>query len=261
MDVEQTETQDPEQDGKLVPPYFAFKTLINQLDSMKERGIPARIDRSFLIGMAGAGQTQFMTGMRSLGLMDAAGSVDPKLAALANASVTERKRLLCEILRDRYAKAVELGKTNATTGQLVELWKDEYGATGDTARKGISFYLQAAAYAGDVPVSKLFTTPKVTSSGTRRRRPNGGGKPGGGAVDPSSTPPPPDPLAGARDLHPALAGVLIELPRRGRGWTQEQRDRFLKMFEMAVDFTIPVQNEPDDEFDDAPDAGGDDHED
>lgn len=72
--------------------------------------------------MSGAGQAQYITGLRSLGLIDANGSVSPRLTAMVTGSVAERKRLLREALEARYAKAIALGKTNATTGQLVELF-------------------------------------------------------------------------------------------------------------------------------------------
>ncbi len=52
--------------SKQAPPYFAYKTFLNQADLMKEKGIPKRIDRSFLLGMSGAAQTQYIAGMRSL---------------------------------------------------------------------------------------------------------------------------------------------------------------------------------------------------
>jgi hypothetical protein len=209
---------------------------------MKKRGIPNRVDRTFLTGMSGAGQTQFIAGLKSLGLIDAAGSVQPRLKEMANGTAEDRQRILGDVLKDRYPEAVELGKTNATTGELVEVFR-KYGVTGDTARKAIAFYLQAAKFAGNVPVSPLFQTPKVTASGTgtRKRRAKvetetDGTANGSGAGDQRHDTP--NPLVA--DLHPALAGVLIELPRKGTGWTKTRRDAFLKMFEMAVDFTIPV---------------------
>jgi hypothetical protein len=244
----ETPTVDPKREEDTttpVPPYFAFQTLLNQLDSMKERAIPNRIDRSFLVGMSGAGQAQYITGLRSLGLIDASGAVQPKLTALVQAPVTERKRLLGEILRERYAKAVELGSTNATTGQLVELFRDEYGATGDTARKAIAFFLNAVRYAGGIPISPMFTTPKVSvgAGGRRRKQPGQIGKAeehdNAGAITPhggqSAIPIP--------EFHPTLAGVLSEFPKRGGVWTKERRDEVLRMFEMAVDFTIPIVDE------------------
>lgn len=243
----QTVNGRPEEDTKSPPPYFAFRTLTNTLEDMKKRGIPNRIDRSFLPGMSGAGQTQFIAGLKSLGLIDAGGTVQPVLRDMVNATPEERGRLLGEVLKDRFPEAVALGSTNATTGELVEVFR-EYGVAGDTARKAIAFYLQAAKFAGNVPLSPLFQTPRITSSGgTKRRRPRvTDGELDGETPTPQTTPT----AIGMTDLHPALAGVLIELPRQGRGWTKDRRDAFLKMFEMAVDFTIPIVEDADEETND-----------
>jgi hypothetical protein len=241
--VMETVTEQPEGTTKQAPPYFAFRTLLNTLEDMKRRGVPNRIDRTFLTGMSGAGQTQFIAGMRSLGLIDGSGVVQPRLDEMAKASPTERQRLLSEVLHDTYPEAVELGKTNATTGELLEVFK-EYGLTGDTARKAIAFYLNAAKYAGDIPLSPMFQTPKVTAAtGTRkrsRRKGTNGHDLGGSDEDDNDT-------SGVGisipEFHPTLAGVLSEFPKRGRGWTKDRRDTVMKMFEMAVDFTIPITDE------------------
>lgn len=247
----ETPNETPNLNGQAPPPYFAFRTLLNTLEDMKKRGIPNRIDRTFLTGMSGAGQTQFIAGLKSLGLIDAAGSVQDRLREMVSGTAEDRQRILGEVLKDRYAEAVELGTTNATTGELVEVFR-HYGVSGDTARKAIAFYLNAAKFAGNVPVSPLFQTPKVSSSGSGprrvRREKNETGTDGSstgagtGATGASTS------TGLMADLHPALAGVLIELPRKGRGWTKERRDAFLKMFEMAIDFTIPVMTEPEEEL-------------
>src|SRR5439155_10304872 len=114
---------------------------------------------------------------------------------------------LGEVLRERYPEAVELGKTNATTGQLIEVFRD-YGAQGDTARKAIAFYLQAAKFAGDIPLSPLFQTPKVSSTASGKRRPrrlSGSTEAKGNQDEASQTT---GKGASIPDLHPALAGVL-----------------------------------------------------
>lgn len=227
--------------GKTPPPYFAFKTLTNTMDDMKERGVPNRIGRTFLIGMSGAGQTQFIAGLKSLGLIDSAGTVQPQFSEMVTGSPTDRRRILSEVVQENYPEAVELGKTNATTGQLVEVFRD-YGVTGDTARKAIAFYLNAARYAGDVPLSPMFQTPKVTAAAgtTRKQRKPESPKLTEEANGERDAPP------DARSFpafHQIVAGVLTEFPAYPNGWTKTRRDEVIKMFEMAVDFTIPIKTE------------------
>lgn len=223
------------------PPYFAFKTLTNMIEKMEEHGPPNRVDRTFLSGMSGAGQTQFIAGLKSLGLIsDPDGTVQPTLTEIVS-KPDERPALIGQLLRARYPEAVALGETPATTGELVEIFKDKYGVQGDTARKAIAFYLQAAKYAGDVPLSPNFKTPSVKSGGGSGRR----GRP--------RKPDKPDPPNGGQDhgggipsgLHPALAGLLGDLPKKGQTWTTQEKANFQAAFDAILTIAAPVSDDPD----------------
>jgi hypothetical protein len=189
---------------EIPPPYFAFKTLTNTIVSMEEHGPPTRIDRTFLSNMSGAGQSQFIAGLKSLDLIDEQGTVQPDLTELVE-NPDKRPEIIGRILRRRYPEAVELGKGNATTGELIEVFR-EYGVQGDTARKAIAFYLQAAKYAGDIPLSPNFKTPSVPrgSGGGRKRRAQA--ENGNSGTDEVRDPPPSD------DLHPAIRTLVEALP-------------------------------------------------
>jgi len=218
---------------KTPPPYFAFKTLTNMIVKMEEHGPPIRIDRTFLTGMSGAGQTQFLAGLRSLGLIAEDGTVQPTLVELVNRP-DDRPALFGQLLRERYPEAVELGKDRATTGMLVEVF-NEYGVQGDTARKAIAFYLQAAQYAGDIPLSPNFKTPTVrTGTGSRKRgRParapaSDEGQNNGNALNAPA------------GLHPALAGLLGDIPKRGQTWTRTEHDDFMDAFRAVIKIAAPI---------------------
>ncbi len=234
------------------PAYFAFKTLTNMVLKMEEHGPPTRVDRTFLTGMSGAGQTQFIAGLKSLGLIDGDGRVQPRLSELVSDS-DSRARIVGEMVRERYPEAVALGETNATTGELVDVFKDAYGVQGDTARKAIAFFLQAAKYAGDIQLSPNFKTPTIRTgagSGRKRGRPP---KPVGG--DQQHTPPANGLPTG---LHPALAGLLGDLPRRGETWTQAEHDRFKAAFDALLPIAAPITDDAQGDEDDGEDEWSDD---
>jgi len=224
------------------PPYFAFKTLTNLVVKMEEHGPPTRIDRTFLTEMSGAGQTQFIAGLKSLGLIDEHGVVQRGLIELVE-QPDNRPALIGATIRDRYPEAVELGKGNTTTGELLEVFKT-YGVQGDTARKAIAFYLAAAKYAGDVPLSPNFKTPSVrTGAGPlRKRRTSQAGAENG-------TSPERDSSAG---LHPALAGLLADIPKRGKTWTQQEHDDFKVAFDALLKIAAPISDDPDGDDEDEP---------
>jgi hypothetical protein len=217
----------------LPPPYFAFKTLTNTITKMEEVGPPNRIDRYFLSGMSGAGQTQFIAGLKSLGLIDEEGAVQPQFVEIVT-KPDERPALIGQVLHERYPEAVELGKTNATTGELLEVFQ-QYGVQGDTARKAIAFYLKAAEYVGDIPLSPNFKTPSTRSSGggTKRR--------------PKKTQTQEDKPASSTGndgvpsgLHPALAGLLATIPKQGHTWTKDEHDRFKAAFDPVLAIAAPI---------------------
>jgi hypothetical protein len=145
-----------------VPPYLSFATLLNQIERMEQEGTPSRIDRTYLVGMAGGTRNQFKMGLRSLGLIDESDHVTDTLVRLAK-HPEERQGLLAQILRERFPRLVSLDE-NATRGQLDEALA-EYGLGVDTRRKAASFYVAAATYAG-IPLS----APHGPVSALRHRR-------------------------------------------------------------------------------------------
>lgn len=230
------------------PAYFAFKTLTNLVEKMEEHGPPNRVDRTFLSNMSGAGQTQFIAGLKALGLIDGDGRVQPRLTELVS-QPDSRPKIIGEIVRERYPEAVALGQTNATTGELLEVFNTAHNVQGDTARKAIAFFLQAAKYAGDIKLSPNFKTPTIRSgagSGRKRGRP---AKKAGGSEEGQTLPPVQNGVPSG--LHPALAGLLGDLPRRGESWTQQQHDQFKAAFDALLPIAAPISADgPEDDDDD-----------
>jgi hypothetical protein len=148
-----------------VPPYLSFATLLNQIERMERDGTPARIDRSYLVGMAGGTRNQFKMGLRSLGLIDESDQVTDTMGRLAK-HPEGRQALLAEILRDRFPRLVNLSE-DATRGQLDDVLAD-YGLGVDTRRKAASFYVAAATYAG-IPLSPHIRPAKGVNSTAARR--------------------------------------------------------------------------------------------
>ena len=189
-----------------VPPYMSFGTLLNQIERMEREGPPARIDPSYLVGMAGGTRSQFKMGLRSLGLVDESDQVTETMIHLAK-QPDERPSILAGILRDRFPRLVGLDQ-NATRGQLDEVLAS-YGLGVDTRRKAASFYVAAASFAG-IPLSPHIRPAKgVNSAGAQRRakRPRNPRK-----RTPASSIPP-EPLAAQGNTHSLAlkSGGLVTL--------------------------------------------------
>jgi len=157
----------PEEDeSRPVPPYASFATLLHQLERMEREGVPGRIDKSWLIGMAGGTQNQLKHAMRSLGLIGEDGKTPTQVLADLAKKPDERPQLLASILRERFPTLVGLGQ-DATKGQLDEAL-GEYQLNGATARKAATFFVSAATYAG-IPLSPHIKPKAGPSTGTSRR--------------------------------------------------------------------------------------------
>jgi Family of unknown function (DUF5343) len=193
-----------------VPPYISFTQLENVFERMRNEGVPARIDRSYLSSWSGSVQGQFLKATSSLGLRDEHGRPTERLKGLV-AEPDARPALMAEIIKEKYPEAMALGQ-DATQQQLEEVFRKYPGISGGTIRKSITFFLHATKFAG-IPTSPFFKAPRQSTNGgggsrktgTRARR----------AAPAEPPPPPPSPADPLEKLHPAVITLVKELPEFG----------------------------------------------
>jgi len=139
-------------DQKSVPPYVSYKTLINFMDNLNSlETIPQRLDRSVKIfeSMSGANQTQLKSALRYLNLITENADITETLEKLVHSEGTQRQEALKNLLIPAYPFVFENGLDldRATHRQLEERFATT-GATRETLRKCIAFFLKAAKGAG-----------------------------------------------------------------------------------------------------------------
>lgn len=144
--------------------YAPWSTFKSALDKFAQ-GVPNQIDRSVFIGMAWSVQSQVLSGLKFLGLIDAKGKPTPALHKLATLDEGARKEALKVILTSRYEDLVALDLTKATPAQLEKQMSDSYRVGGATRAKAVRFFLSAADYAG-VPLSSYLKPKGVANGGT-----------------------------------------------------------------------------------------------
>ncbi len=155
---------------KAYPPYLPYKTIGTFIDGLKV-ALPQRIDRSLMKSMSGGMQSSLMSALIYLDLIDLnTGAITEKLNRLVHSEGVERQRVLQEILTDSYpflfADGLQLDR--ATTSQLEERFKQS-GASGDTLRKSVTFFLKAAKDAG-LKVSPHIKGIRVARTGVARQK-------------------------------------------------------------------------------------------
>jgi hypothetical protein len=144
-----------------LPPYAPFRTFLNLLDGLRN-ALPSRIDRGVMASFSGALQGQLFSTLKSLDLIDEKRHPSARLKELVQANTSERRKLLGEVLHDSYPYlfAGDLDITTATHDQVAELFKG-HGATGETVRKCLFFFILAANYSELTISPHLKSVPKI----------------------------------------------------------------------------------------------------
>ncbi len=146
------------------PPYISYKTFSGFMDRLHQKGVPNRIDRSFLAFLSGSNQSQLLAALRYLGLISPNGLGTDRLDALVKSVGAEYVTSLGNVLKRSYPFLFNRFDLRRATLQQVEDKFSDAGASGDTLRKSIAFFLNSAR-AADIPTSPFITKMR------RRRKP------------------------------------------------------------------------------------------
>lgn len=222
----------------LAPPYISFPTFFKTLlPWLESQGVPIRFDRSFWQQkFSGSTGPQLVSALRFLGLLK--GDVpQPDLDQLVKARGAERKALLKELIRKRYA-AVNFEQLPRATPTVVTDWLKTYPVEGDTLRKVESFFINACKEAeielpsGVRKRARMRVSRPATASRGEKRAPKdraslsdaqkGESKPPGGSSAITK-------LGGtAVQDSLLLLGLFTRLPKPGSIWPQTERDAWIE---------------------------------
>jgi hypothetical protein len=155
------------------PPYLSFQTLWSFVRELSEKPLPPSIDRSMLDKKSGTDQANLLAALKSLGLVegDQHRVLEP-LQTLVKAEEDERKYQLAAIVRQFYPGQMAVSDQNGTEKSLIDSFETDFGFTGDTRRKAVTFFLHAARHAG-IPLSPHFPSTRSgsgTTAGTKPKR-------------------------------------------------------------------------------------------
>ena len=132
-----------------IPPYIAYRTFRNFLVQIEKQGVPGRIDRSVLAHKSGSVQSQLLLALRFLGLIHESGTPTDDLKELLTGIQRQRMAHFKSLLERSYPFVFGSGfdVETATSDQTEELF-GRTGASGETLRRCISFFVAAAKESG-----------------------------------------------------------------------------------------------------------------
>jgi hypothetical protein len=205
-------------DGPGVPPYLSFRTFSGFIERMR-KGLPNRVDRSVMSSLSGSNQSQLLAALRYLELISPKGIPTEKLSGLIESEGIKFRKTLREVLVTSYPflfRRFDLQRAtiDELTGQF-----GSAGASGDTVRKCISFFLAAAKQA-ELPVSPfMLNRPR-----TRRR-----------AYAESRVPRNDDSPVNTRASLPNWQELaLSKLPEFDPAWTPEIKSKWFDTFDRLI---------------------------
>jgi hypothetical protein len=155
------------------PPYTAFSSFKTALSVFKAVIVPDRVDRSVWGNkFSGSVVTQMIAAFRFLGLINAEGVPTARLRALVAAYGTEAwSGELRKMIEGAYAPLIKDDLEKVSSTQFNERFRQSYKAEGDTARKCMSFFLQAAREAGIALSPFLLAGSKPRAAFGAKRKP------------------------------------------------------------------------------------------
>jgi hypothetical protein len=145
----------------LVPPYLSYKTFYGFIERLKKE-VPNRIDRSVMPSLSGSIQSQLFAALRYLGLITPSKTTTKALALLVNADAAEYQKALREVLVSSYSFLFDGRDVKRMTPEEMRKRFMAAGASGDTIRKSIAFFLAAARHA-QIPLSPFMTSVRTKS--------------------------------------------------------------------------------------------------
>jgi len=159
-----------ESNNKLTPPYLPYRTFLSSLEKLAE-AVPPRIDRGIWKNQTGSIQSLIMGAYRFFGLIDDQSKPTKRLHDLV-AHRDAPNDYVKSILEEKYAEVIKHNLSTMTEALIDEYFEEAFGVQGDTKRKSITFFLQAAKAVG-IPLSKFLQSQvrvRTTGSGRTRRR-------------------------------------------------------------------------------------------
>jgi hypothetical protein len=135
---------------KRSPPYVSYRSFLTLLEEL-QRGVPARIDRSYWGDkFSGSTGTQLMSALRFLNLIDSNGVPTSQLKELVGTRGPLKASILKKISQESFAFLMSntFDPEKATYSQFEEVFKDFYQVDRDVSRKCIKFFTELCSEAG-----------------------------------------------------------------------------------------------------------------
>lgn len=217
-------------------PYTTATAAITALDAWRDRGFgtPVTADVLTRAGVPESISKRTLQSLRDLELLENKGQPTAALTAFQQTRGDQEYRAaLQDWLRDVYGDVLQYCDPSTDTPERINEAFRTYEPSGQRAAMA-SLLIGLWRYAG-LPVAVSDNTAKKARSASPTRK----------RTQKDSKKKPDEPSSNLSNLPPGLVGLLHQIPGQGGTWTSDRRESFLKAFEAILDFTIEVDDSPD----------------
>jgi hypothetical protein len=162
LDAVRRRDVDPDKPDQPKPPYLAFQTFLAFLNELAAKPLPPQIDRSIMNTKSGTDQANLFSALKFFDLIDDNNIVQQGLKAFVSADELGRKAAITAMFSGHYPNQFDVSSQNGTEKLLLDSFEDDFGYTGDTRRKAMTFFLHGARWAG-IEMSPHFPTTRMGS--------------------------------------------------------------------------------------------------
>lgn len=153
-------------------PYVGFPSYKNMISGFHDNVVPSRVDRSVLGKFSGIVGSQLLGALRFFNQIDSDGRPQAALEPLVATYGTDSwPKALGDQLRAAYKPIFELNLKTASPAEFTERFREFYPAEGDTLRKALTFFLNAAREAKIEVNSYILKNKKPRSGAAKKPRP------------------------------------------------------------------------------------------
>ncbi len=224
-------------------PYTSVAAVATVLDAWRDRGfgVPVTTDTLTRVGVGESLARRTFQSLVGLDLLREDGTPTDQFGDFRSTRGEDEYRTrVAEWVRSVYADVLQYADPASDPYDRVTEAFRTYEPAGQR-RAMAALLLGLWKYAG-LPV------PNTTTNGPAPARPRptkATRKPGARSeARGRAKPVEPVPSLGADGLPPGLIGLLGEIPQKGASWTSLRRDAFLTTFEVVLNFSVPVDDNP-----------------
>ena len=234
------------------PPYVSYKSWETFLDRIRSdvMPLPQRLDKSVWGRMNFSGSTESaLKGalvFLNLATPTSYEPTDEFINLMDAENDQERRRFMSRIVLRAYSDLIDgIELSRSTRGDVLETFK-RAGSGPETAEKAVSFFVGLALNA-EIPLhTQLSTKPKTQRRRKRFSAPKGQARLASENATTNTAQRSGvlglDGINNIEDIHPAIMGLLGELPKGESNWNKDGLESFLKAFEAVIRLVYESDN-------------------